>query len=238
MIRLLDRDGDMEALRALCGDTAFGCPILSAAEGYGLNFPGFQFWTDETAAYARVGDALRIAGTVKNAEETRHFIGAIGVCAVTGSAENLAALGLLPQKSGVVLQKNAAGTAFAAQPAAPRTVARVLCQTGLVDGETDFYVDLSHRVRHGTAFCCASEINGEMVAASCALLGGAVLLSGIGVLSAYRGQGIGRALLRRMERHFAGQRIFVLRAENQNEHFYASAGYTVCGAWGTAEIKK
>ena len=216
MIRLAET---IDALRPLCG-SAFGCQILSSALAYGLSRPFAQFWTDGAAAYGMLDGVMRIAGAVEDPEEARSFLGAVGAAQVVCSAENGARLGLRAAARGAVLEKDLAGAPAPAEPAPVRAVYEVLAANGMAGDFEPFYLDLSHRLRHGA-----------VAAAAAALAGESALVTAVAVLPAEQGKGYGGAVLRAVEAQLGGCRVYLLRAEHENERFYARRGYVQSGAW-------
>lgn len=229
MIRLAET---ADALRPLCG-SAFGCPILSAAAAYGFSRPFAQFWTDGAAAYGMLDGVMRIAGTVADPEEARAFLGAVGAAQVVCSAENGARLGLRVTGRGTVLEKALSGAAASpAEPAPVRAVYDVLAANDMAGEFEPFYLDLSHRLRHGAARASVLYAVGEVVAAAVAALAGEnALVTAVAVLPAWQNKGYGSAVLRAVEEQLGGRRAYLLRAEHENERFYARRGYVPCGAW-------
>ena len=234
MIRLAE---SLETLYPLCKDSPFGCQIISAAEGYGTQRDFARFWADEAAAYSLMDGVMRIAGEITNPEETRAFLGAVGTQRVVCSEENAAKLSLPVEEKGVILDKDlpeAAGETSAADDSlSVRTVYTVLHACQMVGEFEPFYLDLSHRVRHGTACICGVTPRGEEHAAavSVAVLGrDAALLSAVGVLPEYRRKGLGTQAVKEMEARLSG-RVFLLREADKNERFYAALGYRPRGFW-------
>ena len=234
MIRMAE---SAEALCALCVGSPFGCQILSAAEAYGLDRPFAQFWMDATAAYGKMDGVMRIAGTAEDGEEARAFLSAIGAEEVLCSAENAEKLGLtVTQRGAVLVKERAESSPRPSEAVSLREMYTVLHACKMVDEFEPFYLDLSHRVRHGTARCTALYDGETMAATAAAVLGkGEDLITAVAVLPQYRGQGLGRAVVGQMERQLSG-RLWVLRAENENERFYASLGYTPCGVWCAGKL--
>ena len=181
--------------------SAFGCQILSSALAYGLSRPFAQFWTD-------------------------------GAAQVVCSAENGARLGLRAAARGAVLEKDLAGAPAPAEPAPVRAVYEVLAANGMAGDFEPFYLDLSHRLRHGAARASVLYAGGEAVAAAAAALAGeSALVTAVAVLPAEQGKGYGGAVLRAVEAQLGGCRAYLLRAEHENERFYALRGYMQSGAW-------
>ncbi len=234
MIRLAE---SMEVLRPRCG-SAFGCQILSTAAAYGFALPFAQFWTDNTAAYGKLDGVLRIAGTVANVDETRAFLGAVGAERVFCSLGNAEKLDLRILSRGVVLQKQLAGHKTERTAPSVRDLYTVFAANGMVGDFEPFYLDLSHRLRHDAA--CAAEIreqNTAVAAAAAVYADSSALITAVGVLPSRHRRGYGRAVLRAVESQLGERRAYVLRAERENERFYALCGYAPCGAWCEGVLK-
>ena len=118
-----------------------------------------------------------------------------------------------------------------------RQVYDVLHECDMVGEFEPFYLDVSHRTRHKTALCTAMYSESEMTAAAVSVFGAnCTLITAVGVRSAYRRRGLGSAVVRKTEEYLSG-RVYLFRAENENERFYASLGYTPCGTWCAGTLK-
>ncbi len=230
MIRFAE---SIEAIAPRCEASPFGCQILSAANAYGFARPFAQFWTDAGAAYGLLDGVMRISGRVEDAEEARAFLKAVGAQRVVCDGENAERLGLLPDAHGVILHK-----ALHGEKAAPggevslRALYAVLRENEMVGAFEPFYLDLSHRIRHGTVRCAALYEANEMTAVAVAALGGeAALITAVAVRPALHRRGLGRRIISKIEAQLGACTAYVLRAEQENEAFYASLGYVPCGVW-------
>lgn len=229
MIRLAEQ---MEPLLTLCADSPFGCQILSCAQAYGMERPFAQFWTDGGAAYGKLDGVMRIAGDIADAGEARGFLRAVGAGSVFCGGENAARLGLSVQEQGAVLKKVLSGETSAPETVSIQALYAVLKETGMASDFEPFYLDLSHRLRHGTARCAALYDTGKMIATASAVLGGeAALITAVAVLPGFQRRGFGKAVMRKIEAQLGARTAYVLRAAHENERFYASLGYTPCGTW-------
>ena len=234
MIRLTE---SLDTLRPLC-DSAFGCQILATAAAYGFVLPFAQFWTDGAAAYGKLDGVMRVAGTVEDVGEARAFLNAIGAARVFCSAENAEKLGLRVMERGVVLQKQLCGSAKDCAQPSVRDLYAVFAANNMVGEFEPFYLDLSHRLRHGAA--CAAEIraDGTAVAAAAAVYTEQhALITAVGVLPEQQRRGYGQAVLRAVEAQLGDRRAYVLRADQENERFYAQCGYVPCDTWCTGVLK-
>ena len=138
-----------------CGSSPFGCQIRSKAQAYGFHQSFAQFWTDGEAAYGKTDGSVCIAGEITDADEARAFLSAVGTNEVVCSAENAEKLGLNITESGAILQKVLRnGTVQPAEEISPREIYAVLKANGMVGEFEPFYLDLSHRMRHGALRGC------------------------------------------------------------------------------------
>ena len=113
-----------------------------------------------------------------------------------------------------------------------RAVYDVLAANDMAGEFEPFYLDLSHRLRHGAARASVLYAGGEAVAAAVAALAGeSALVTAVAVLPAWQNKGYGGAVLRAVEEQLGGRRAYLLRAEHENERFYARHGYVPCGTW-------
>ena len=236
MIRFAE---SVEALAPHCASSPFGCQILSAANAYGFKRPFAQFWADGGAAYGMLDGVMRIAGCMEDVEEARSFLRAVGATSVVCDLANADRLGLQLEARGAVLQKTLCGEKTAAAgDVSLRKLYAVLAENGMAGAFEPFYLDLSHRVRHGTARCAALYEAGEMAAVAAAMFGGdAALITAVAVRPTLHRRGLGKRVMAEMEARLGACTAYVLRAEHENERFYASLGYTPCGAWCSGTIQ-
>ena len=155
-----------------CGSSPFGCQIRSKAQAYGFHQSFAQFWTDGESAYGKTDGSVCIAGEIADADEARAFLSAVGTNEVVCSAENAEKLGLNITESGAILQKVLRNeTVQPAEEISPREIYAVLKANDMVGEFEPFYLDLSHRMRHGTVRCAGVSANGKTVAVAAAVLG-------------------------------------------------------------------
>ncbi len=133
------------------------------------------------------------------------------------SAENGAQLGLRAAARGAVLEKDLAGAPAPRSLPPVRAVYEVLAANGMAGDFEPFYLDLSHRLRHGAARASVLYAGGEAVAAAAAALAGNALVTAVAVLPAEQGKGYGGAVLRRLRRSSAAAaRICCARSTKTN----------------------
>ena len=242
MIVLAEEKGDQEKLLALCEKTAFGCKIASVAGCYGFDKGFACFWLDTTsqAVYCLVDGVMLLSGTVLDGEEALAFLRAVGPEQVFCAVRNAEALGLRPQAAGDVLRRQVpAGEAL--QPPGGvniRELYGLLEETGMVEEFEPFYLDLSHKLRHGGAVALTRHQEGEL--AGCAVVSAisrkAAVLSAVAVGERFRRQGMGSALVRQVEACLPGKNVYVFREKEKNQAFYRKLGYSKIDTWVQARL--
>lgn len=95
-----------------------------------------------------------------------------------------------------------------------------------------WYVDVSHRIRHGCA--CAYSLNFDKQIVSSAMLSSIfndrAILSAVRTEDEYRGLGFGSTLVSEIICDFNGK-VYLMRDEDKNEQFYKRLGFENCGNW-------
>lgn len=95
-----------------------------------------------------------------------------------------------------------------------------------------WYVDLSHRIRHGAARAVTLNINDEIVSSgilSSITDQGAVLTS-VRTQNAFRGMGYGTLLVKKIVAD-CNRTVYLMREKDKNEAFYQKAGFINDGIW-------
>ena len=101
--------------------------------------------------------------------------------------------------------------------------------------EQDFkawYVDISHRVRHGTAKAYTLNIDGEIISSGIlsSLIDGYSILTAVRTKEQFRRMGYGSALVKSICADVKGT-VFIMREKGLNEHFYERLGFENIGKW-------
>lgn len=95
-----------------------------------------------------------------------------------------------------------------------------------------WYVDLNHRIRHGTAKAFALTINDEIVSSgilSSITQEGAVLTA-VRTQDAFRHMGYGSMLVKKIVAD-CGNPVYLMREQDKNEEFYRKTGFVADGNW-------
>lgn len=226
-------------------DTVFGCRIFSTAEAYGLDEPFAQFWTqDNRAALCKLDDAVTL-----EADETADLEELLDLMRMAGAKRLLCRAGVaalldLPQTvSGEIMVYHNTipeqRVDFELNPS-PRELYGLLCDcatnTFAPPEFEPFYMDLSHRTRHGAAVAAGIRENGALV--SCAICTArttdSAIISAVATRPERRKEGFGHKALEALLSQLAWKKIYILRAQNENEEFYRSFGFEP--ASGFAEL--
>ena len=102
-------------------------------------------------------------------------------------------------------------------------------------GKADFeawYVDVSHRIRHGTAKAYSVNVNDEIVSSGIfsSIHNGDAILTSVNTAPEFRRMGYGSVLVSHMMCDVSGK-VFLMREADKNEHFYSRLGFKNTGKW-------
>ncbi len=234
MIRLVSAAVEGEELFQICRGSALGCKLRAIAGAYGFSRSFLRFWTDGSAAYGLLDGQLTISGSPGDPGEAREFISIIGPGSVIADSGTARSLGLEASVHGAVMAKDLpAGVPESFQAPGLREIHALLTAAGMPVDFEPFYLDMSHRIRHGGAVALGAYAFGEL--AGCAVVSAVTdreaLLSAVAVREDCRRRGIGVGLMRDVERALPGRRLYLLRESGRNRGFYERLGYSEHGRW-------
>lgn len=241
MIRLLAFP-QYERLAPLCQDSALGARILSGVRMYG-KYPFADAWVQEqdgvtTAAIFRLDAALTVLangspdwaelqgfvrmGLGQTLLSEPHILGQLGLSGPCGNILTLTRTPVPIEPSG--------------PPPRFQDVHQLLEQcrdeTFAVPEWEPFYLDLSHRFRHGGAHLAALSDHGQVTA--CAMTVAETpdfaVLGAVAVHPQKRRQGLGQQVVRRLLRHLPQPHIAVLCTPS-NGGFYENLGFRQHSHW-------
>ncbi len=228
--------------------SVFGCRIQSAAAAYGFEEPFAQFWTQEDkAALCKLDDAVILeAASDADFAEITDFIRMTGAQKVLCSAEIAKQTGLSAVCRGeIMVYRNTetpeVPTGFELNPSL-REIHALLCEcateTFLPPEFEPFYLDLSHRIRHGAALS-AGVRQGETLV-SCAVCSSKTenqaVISAVAARPELRRMGFGHAALNALISQLPQKEIYIFRAQGENESFYRSFGFSPCGEFAELSL--
>lgn len=229
----------------LCEETAFGCKMGALIRSYGFDKRFACFWLEEGAAcaYCLVDGLLILSGQPGDLEEAREFMQAVGPDAFIASEAAARRLGVKASQCGEILKKAlpaGAGPALPLGEAPIREIYGLLEEAGLAGEFEPFYLDLSLKLRRGTALALYERRGQEM--AGCAVVsavsGTGAVLSALAVGEKYRRQGIGSGLVAQVESLLPGKALYIFREKGENERFYRQLGYAYEDGWAYADFKE
>ena len=238
MITLVEHQEQRERLRRLCEKTAFGCKIAAVVSAYGFDKGFACFWLDEATdvIFCCADDVMILSGTLGDPAEAKEFLRVTAPGVLLCAVRNAEALGCPVSETGDVLKKLLPDGEAAQRPQDEvniRELYELLAGEGMVEEFEPFYLDLSHRLRHGAAMAFTERREGRL--AGCAIVSSisesAVLLSAVAVAEPDRRRGVGSGLVRRVEAAFPGKTVYVFREKDQHREFYQKLGYAKADTW-------
>lgn len=226
-----------EALASFSGN-AFACRIRATAAAYGFTHPFARFWVQGREAALCLLDDVMILDARAGADfdELAAFLPAAGARTVLCSAEAAQALPFPRRATGEImaLRERAAPVEEAEilWDPSPRLLYPLLCasQTAsfLPPPFEPFYLDLSHRTRHGAARSAAIRAGDSL--AACAICSAkteeSAVLSAVAVRPDVRRRGFGARVVLALAASLPVDTIYIFRASGENEAFYRTLGFT------------
>lgn len=232
MIRLIQ---DETELLPWAGDP-IGARACAAAAAYGIGGHAAQFWRQNgDTLLCRVDDAMLLcAGSDPDWNELESFFPMAGGRVLLCRAGDASHLHKPESVTGQVMLRH--GTtpeqdAEAEENPSPRELHALLvrCETETFHTPEfePFYLDLSHRTRHGTALSVAFRRDGKLTAAAfcTARTDRLAILSGVAVLPEYRRQGLGRRVVHALLAKLSQPAQCVYRAQGEHKQFYEHLGF-------------
>jgi len=229
--------------------TVFGCRILSTAAAYGLNEPFAQFWMQEgtDTALCLLDDTVILDAGEADYEELKDFIRMTGAARLLCDSSAAGKIGFPVTSVGqIMVYDNAAPVQTRSNFEMNPSLRNIHALLSACASETftppefePFYMDMSHRIRHDTAMAVGMRQADRLV--SCAICSTQTkekaVLSAVCVDPAFRRKGLGHGTLSAIISQLPGKKIFVMRAQNENEDFYRSFGFAECGKFSELKIQ-
>lgn len=252
MIVLATRQ-DLTQISQYKADDPFACRILCIANMY-ENFSFVDCWvqkqedTEKPTAYLSKMDGVITLFAHENADfdELCMFIKMVGASCVMCHASCAAQLHMTPARTGIIMKWNACLAEKTNIQVSPnlQQVYSVLqacgSETFQVPAFEPFYLDMSHRIRHGGATAVGYRKEEKLIA--CAMTVAeteyAAIIGAVAVLPEYQRQGIGTVIVQSllhscMEKH--QRHIYVYCNSEENALFYRTMGFTDSGVWAELE---
>lgn len=234
MIRFVDGAQRQEEFYGVCRGTAFGCKLSAVARAYGFGLDFARFWVGGGAAYGLLDGEMSVAGAPGDVEETREFLRMLGPGSVFCEGRLADGLGLKVSAEGAVMAKAVPPGKAASFPIPGlREVCGLLSRAGMAVDFEPFYLDMSHRIRHGAALALGEYMDGAL--AGCAVVSAVVeksaVLSALAVREDCRRKGIGSRLVDMVQSALPGRTLYIFRESGRNRAFYEKLGFAEVGQW-------
>lgn len=192
--------------------------IGSFLEAYGTAYSFARFWRQGGGALCLIDGCLTVVSDGNGEDELREFADAVG-------AESIWSDRLLfptRQRRFSVWHKPGTGKVGSLPDEVDyRAVYDCLTKSFALPDWEIWYVDVCHRVRHGTAIACSLE-QGALCGA---VYHGKALITGISVSKHYRRRGVGTRLLRMAES--TGYDLYAITESGEAEAFYRASGFSL-----------
>lgn len=230
-----------------------GTYVSSRFAAYGANTQFAPFYADEKGSILSVLDGNAVlCGEDTHTEEWAVFLcmqpDIFTVCTAWHIAEKLAAFLKKPvtNKKVMRLQSPLLPPDISLVHPSPRQMYPLLSEAF---GETmpafdNWYVDVSHRIRHGICQTAGVERDGKLVstAMTVAQSDTAAIIGAVATAAVYRKQGMASQCLRELATAITAendQKAVMISPKNSGaEKLYASMGFTVCGEIGEIQLKE
>jgi ribosomal protein S18 acetylase RimI-like enzyme len=214
--------------------------------------PFAQFWLQTTdddcpvAAVSKLDDVLTLCTAPgANYEELKELISILNVKCVLCDLSAAQAINLPIARQGEIMiyknQESLSTQSFEDNPDLVE-VHKLLCacktESFTPPEYEPFYLDMSHRVRHGTSR--AVGVQKENVLISCAIAAAqtehAAVLSAVATHPDYQHKGFGSRAVLALLSLLPQEPVFIFRAQNENAAFYRSLRFGPYGEWAEADL--
>lgn len=238
MIRLIENlENEIEKLTAFAETDCLGVRALGPLLAYGTGYDFLTAWVQETdkitALITRFYGAFTVhAGEGADINEIDEFLAAMGASAVVSDCRP-------GNKYVMKLEKGADCTASSVTNCNCIGNSDFRAFYGIISechddydaaSFEDWYVDMSHRVRHGTADIFLLSFDGTFVSAAAALsvTPHCVFLSAISTLPQFRGRHFAHTLIKEICDRYSDRTVYLFCDEDKVP-FYEKAGFSNTG---------
>ena len=227
-------------------DSVFSLRQKAYFNAYGASTPFFMLWSQkksgETVAVisSLSGDVTLSLSENSDFDEIESFLYAIGFSSVFYNAEYEGLLRFANAEKGKIMRLEK--TVSAEKPDFSKPDYKAVFDLLFEKGEAsfgDWFTDLAHKNRHGSADIVTKTVNGKTVAVAVCIAktDKAALIGSVKTDREYRNNGYGTKLVAELCSYLqeSGRQIFLCREENKNREFYLRLGFADCGEWITAK---
>ena len=218
--------------------------ICALKRAYGLNVPFIRFFADDEGSLASVMDGFcNVYVHKKLNEEWQTFLQMHADIRTIHADENtiaiLATARRIPFKKGVVMRFDNMLSKCALhaneQNACSLYALYVFLSTvfddfPLFDG---WYVDVSHRVRHGCCHIATESENERLIgcAMTVAETDTAALIGGVSTSPEHRGRGVASRCISELLTRLPQKNVFIAPSDEPAAGLYRKLGFVPCGTW-------
>ena len=234
MIMLVDERNSDELSEFANAADINACRISCLLESYGTGYDFAKFWLQYNDSRKPVSAAAKyysdiIVFTTENSDtdEMKEFIG-MNVSSDCSMSDSSVVMRLVCREKTKTVIRDGTKLVYAPDLNRVYRLLRSCRENGFdVPEYENFIIDMSHKIRHGTAKCVAVEYNGEYAACamtvaqseSCAVIGA------VAVKKEYRRLGFGSACVSSLCGMLGSREIFIVRLKDRNKEFYEQLGF-------------
>ena len=224
--------------------------IHSLKQAYGLDVPFIQFFADEDGSLASIMDGVctLYCTDLPNEEWCIFLQMQPDISLIHTSGENGAYLAKrynLPSETGIVMRFADASSDKPLQKSMPDDASLQDIYSLLSSVFANFsrfdawYVDTSHRMRHGCCHYAVERFNGAVssIAMTVAEAKDCALIGCVATAPIYRGQGAATRCISRLINILTSNTIFIVPADDYSASLYEKLGFVSCGMWSELTLK-
>ena len=235
---MIEKINDLSAVEGWKSRDIFSVRILALLRAYGLSYPFAVFYVQKvenkiTALISKLdGDYTISATNEADEEELAQFLLVAGYSSILCDSS----LNLFAKYDEGIIMKSDKKMEFSLGDLTVDEFPKLMDLYNFIDyNSQDFkawYVDISHRIRHGTAKAytlCKDEmvISSGILSSICDNYS---ILSAVRTENEFRGMGYGSALVSYICSDVKGT-VYLMRDEGMNEEFYKRLGFVDIGKW-------
>ena len=235
---MIEKINDKSIVKKWDKRDVFSVRILALLQAYGTSYPFAVFYVQRlddkiTALIGKLDDNYTVSVCDNyDAEEIAHFLLVCGYSSILCDSS----VKLFPKYEEGIIMKCDKKFEIPLGDLTVDEFPKLMDLYNFVDyNSQDFkawYVDISHRIRHGTAKAYTLEKEGVIVSSGIlsSLIDGYSLLTAVRTGSEFRNQGYGSAIVKYICSDVKGT-VYIMRDENRNEDFYTRLSFENTGRW-------
>ena len=235
---MIEKINDIKKLDLWGKRDLFSVRILALLEAYGTSYPFAVFYKQIidnriTAILSRLDNdyTISVDGDFDE-EEIAHFLLLSGYSSILSSDE----INLFAKYDEGIIMKSSKKIELSLENAIVDEYPKLMDLYNFIDyNSQDFkawYVDISHRIRHGTAKAYTLNVDDNVVSSGIlsSIIEGNSILSAVRTENEYRNNGFGSMIVSYIVNDVKGN-VYLMRDEGMNESFYKKLGFEDIGIW-------